>query len=191
MNIFNKLFGKKLNTETNIANQAYDTNILNSTQDILKDLFIDENPPKQTSDTLSKIDNRLKEMLDFNYQQKGFYDGYEFHSTDILENFKKKLRAEFRYMLEQIIDEKKAEIFRLREELINTEGMSARMQKLLENRIAEIEAVISKMESEKALSSQDEGLIMVPIHNYSDGFIKGTEQYLIEKKLASSTGMFN
>lgn len=133
----------------------------------------------------------MKEFLDINYQYKGYNDGYEFHTVETKENFKKKLRAEFRYLIEQIIDEKNSEIFRLTGHNINTEGLSERIQKQLGNRIAETESVTKKLEKEKELSTEDEGLIMVAIHNYQDGFIKGTEQYIIEKELGYSTGMFN
>lgn len=159
---------------------------------ISEDIFLDNTPPVEAQEaTKLKKENRLAVFLRENYEAQGYRDGYNYHSQDILINRKKAMKAEFRELVDQLIDEKRAEILTLQNHKVETEGLSDRLAKQLENRIAELQHIVTRLENEKVFSVDDEGLVMRPIHNYSDGFLRGFEDYQMEKLLAGSTGLFN
>jgi phage pi2 protein 07 len=179
MNIFKRLFNRTANTET----------LATKNPEINKQLFVEEEAPTALIQEELK-ESKLKIFLDTNFGPKGFNDGYELRSYEILQAGMKRIKSDFRLIVDQIIAEKNAEIFELKNHIINIDGVSEKLSKQIENRILEIQTVINKIEKEKALSIEDEGMVMVPINNYHDGFVRGTEFYQQEKLFAKSTGLF-
>jgi hypothetical protein len=190
MNFFQKLFNKSSNSDEQITKNTTTENLDDEQPSISKALFVDEEEPSsQIQEELKE--SKLKIFLDTNFATRGYNDGYEFRSSEILHAGMKKIKSEFRFVIDQMIAEKNAEIFELKNHKINVEGVSDKLGKQLENRILEIQGVINKIEKEKTLSIEDEGMVMVPVHNYHDGFIRGVEMYQQEKIFATSTGLFN
>lgn len=156
--------------------------------DVMEDIFVDNTPPLMEEP--AKSVSPIKTFLSANYQAKGYNDGYYYHSADVMDNTLKLTKAEFRQLVDVLIDEKQREIYLLKDSYIESEGISGRTQRRLENRIKELEAMIGQMANEKDLSAFGEGLVSGPLNSYQDGFTRGLEKYQAEKLLAHSTGLF-
>jgi len=191
MNFFNKLFGQeKMGDHTNGNGAALNSTAVEANDiNVLEDIFVDSKPP--VAETVQQSPAGLQLYLEQDFFRKGYEDGHSWHSAEMLENKIKSLKADFRYNVSLKTEQVRQEILELEKHKINIEGMSARMEKQLNAKIASLQFVIDKLETEKALSAEDEGLSMIGIHQYRDGFIRGTESYQQEKLIASSTGMFN
>lgn len=189
MNWLSKIFGK-IKAENTVFNPVVETLPEEQSQDILKDLFVDETPHEPIREVDLKSESILKQFLDQNYWPKGFNDAYETHSFEVLAYNKRKIRAEFRFVVDQLIDGKNREIFSLRNELITTNGIAEQLHNQLQLRIEKLQSDIKELEMQKEMSVEDEGLVMVPIHKYHEGFVRGVQTYEEQKHFASSTGLF-
>jgi hypothetical protein len=191
MNFWTTVFGKKNTMEMNNHNQvnALANHLQDNSINVTEDLFVDNNPPEQ--DAVAQLQHiSLSSFLDRDHQRKGYEDGYSWHSAEMLDNQLKAIKSDFRYFLDQKIDELRLEIHRASGEKINVYGLSERMVQQLQLRIDLFDVNLQRLEREKELSSQDEGLVMKVVNQYRDGFIRGMETYQEEKILAGSTGLF-
>lgn len=188
MSWFSKFFGTPGNDDSLLNNQGITSNSENDVN-VLEDLFVNRNAPVVENDKEGKYS--IKAYLEQDFFHKGYNDGYDYHSAEVLDNKINGLKADFRYNLSQKIDQARADIVELENHKIDVEGMSQRMVKQLDNRIAALRSVMNELESEIAMSALDEGSAMISIHQYRDGYIRGTEAYQSEKFIAGSTGMFN
>lgn len=190
MKFFNKIFGLKSTPMTTTSTPSAAVSLQDEIpSDLLKDLFSDNEPPTKTTPTEIKT-SRLQDFLKINYSTLGFGDGYENHSTDLLDRKISILKSEFRQIIDESIDNRKQEVFQLRNQLIETRGLSDRIVEQLELRIQELKEVISKLEREKELSVEDEGLVMNAVHQYQEGFLRGCKEWHEAKLFAQSTGLF-
>ncbi len=158
--------------------------------DVMKDLFVEDHPPQHMDEADPRTESILKTFLEKNYGVRGFNDGYQSRSKEMLDCNLLRFKAEYRIILDQLIDKKGGEIFSLRNELIISKSLSDRLPDQLQLRIEELQSLINKLEKQKELSIDDEGWVMLPIHNYREGFLRGAQAYQEEKFLASSTGLF-
>ncbi len=189
MSWFAKFFSNSNSAGVNPGTKVAEPSVMEDFN-VLEDLFVNNEAP--TAETEQKSSGHsIKPFLEFNWFSKGYQDGYEFHSTDMLIDNIKALKAEFRMNLNMKIDGIRNEILKLEDHKITTEGMSDRLTRQLENRIATSQAQITEIESEIAMSSIDEGLAMTVIHRYRDGYLRGVQAYQEEKLIAGSTGMFD
>jgi hypothetical protein len=140
-------------------------------------------PVKKASD--------LAVFLKTDYLTEGFNIGYTYHSADQLEISLKHLKAMFRLLIDQGIDARVREIADLKQELIQSSGISERLKRQLELRIESLNENIERFQIEKELSVADEGMIARVVHSYNEGYMRGIEQYRKEKFIAGSTGFFN
>jgi hypothetical protein len=190
MKLFNKFFGLQPKPTTNLSTSPIEFPAQEEIpSDLLKNLFSDNEPPTKTTSSEMKT-SRLQDFLKINYSTLGFSDGYESHSTDLLARKISILKSEFRQIIDESIDNRKQEVFQLRNQLIETRGLSDRLVEQLELRIQEIKEVVAKLEREKELSSEDEGLVMNAIHQYHEGFLRGCKDWHEAKLFAQSTGLF-
>ena len=141
MNWLSKIWGKfnpKI-SEPAIHSPVEETASVGEQSDILKDLFVDQVPPQQQNDSEPNLDSILKQFLDKDYSPKGFNDGYRTYSAENLENNMRKIKAEFRYMIDMVIDKNNKEIYSLEIQFIATEGIDERTSKQLQRRIEELQ----------------------------------------------------
>lgn len=190
MNWFSKLFGKSNSNEAAAINNSTDT-MMEDDVNVLEDLFVNSNPPAQITEPITENSAGLKTYLEQDFFRKGYDDGYNWHSAELLENKLLSMKADFRYSINLKIDAARQEVVKLENHKINVEGMSERLVKQIDNQVNSIRFNITELEAEIALSTLNEGLAMIAIHQYRDGFIRGTEAYLEEKMIAGSTGFFN
>jgi hypothetical protein len=190
MSWFSKLLGKTNSDVAVINNQASDS-IAEDNVNVLEGLFVDNNPPVQVNEATMENSTGLKAYLEQDFFRKGFDDGYNGHSAELLENKILSMKADFRYNLNLKMDSARQEVLKLENHKINVEGMSERLVKQIDNQVKSIRFNISELEAEIALSTLNEGHVMIVIHQYRDGFIRGTEAYQEEKLIAGCTGLFN
>lgn len=187
MNLFKKLFQKSQPTSEKSNLSSIPTDI---GPDSFEDLFIDATPPSPRPDSKVKA-SKLSSFINEDLHCSGFNDGYMLHSNSVLDFKLKSVKADFRIIVDEIIDQKKSEVYSLKNQMIETAGISPNIQAQLENLIKEIQGNIIQLEREKELSVSDEGLVAKPLYSYKIGFMKGLEQYQAEKLMFQSTSIFN
>lgn len=194
MNFLRKLFGFGAKTEpSNLQpeTQSVETPPSNEfANDLLKGLFVENTPPPVEQPEQEQL-SPLQEFMQTDFSSAGYNDGYAMHTTEFLQQKLSIIRASFRQIIDRAIDVRKQEIFQLRNQVIETRGLSERLSEQLDLRISEIEFNISKLEAEKAYSVEDEGLVMKAIHQYREGYLRGCREYQEAKLFAQTTGMFN
>ena len=179
------------NQDRSANNQNVDTAAAEPEVDVMKDLFVEEHPPQDVVEADPRTESILNVFLEKNYGVRGFNDGYQSRSNEVLENNLLRIKSEYRIILDQMIDKQGGEIFSLRNELIISKSLSERLPDQLKLRIEELQSLISKLENQKELSIDGSGWVSLPIQNYADGFRRGTLAYEDEKFFALSTGLFN
>ncbi len=163
--------------------------ILDEPNSILEELFVDKTPPIALKEE-EKQPSLLQAFLQENYSVLGFKDGYDHHSMELLAHKLNIFKSEFRNIIDETVDTRNQELFQLRKQKIETHGLSERLVEQVELRIAELKEIVVKLEKEKELSAFDEGLIMKSIHQYKEGFLRGSKDYHEDKLFAQSTGLF-
>ena len=190
MSWFSTFFGKS-NSNNATAESAHATETLaDDNINVLEGLFVNNQAPVPAREMEADQSSSLKGYLEQDFFRKGFEDGYNGHSAELLDNKIKSMKADFRYNLNLKIDATRQEILKLENHKINVEGMSERLVRQIDNQINAIKANATELEAEIALATIDQGYVMIGIHQYRDGFIRGTEAYQEEKVIAGSTGLF-
>lgn len=189
MNFLRKYFGLKPNEETTPSTSSADSTVQDETpSNFFQSLFSDHQPPV-INPTPALQKSKLQDFLGLDFSNRGFGDGYEHHSTELLDRKILIYKAEFRQIIDETIDNRKQEVFKLRNQLIETRGLPELVEQL-ELRISELRDVICKLEKEKELSAEDEGMVMKSIHQYREGFLRGCKDWHEAKLFAQSTGIF-
>jgi hypothetical protein len=186
MSWFTRLFNITGNVNNPNGDQTDEDNV-----NVLEDLFVNKTAPVEVGPPASTDEGGLKAYLEQDFFHKGYEDGYNGHSFELLENKILSMKADFRYNLGLKIDLARQDILKLENHRANMEGMSDRLVKQLDNQIAAIRFNITELEAEIALSALNEGHVMIAVHQYRYGFLRGTEAYQEEKIIAGSTGLFN
>lgn len=181
-----KLFNRSGNNQNQIADHANVDEV-----NVLEDLFINNKAPEADSTLPKSSESSLKTYLEQDFFRKGYEDGYNGHSFELLENKILSMKADFRYNLGLKIDLARQDILKLQNHRTNMVGMSERLVLQIDNQINAINFNITELEAEIALSTIDSGHVMISIHHYRDGFLRGAEAYQEEKLIAGSTGLFN
>lgn len=197
MDFFKKLFGnadnavvvKELPVQDNFVESINQT-IDQSIKDDFADDQIQEHRENPSAEKPAKKASEMAVFLKTDYFNDGFNIGYNFHSTDQLETTLRHLKAHFRLLIDEGIDARLRDIAELKQELIQSSGISERLQKQIEQRIESLKENIERFYIEKELSVADEGMITKVIHSYREGFLRGLDQYKTEKLIAGSTGFF-
>jgi hypothetical protein len=173
-NIFNKKSSTNKVTET--------TNDYSTDDRIIPpvDLFIDSTPPKhepiEHQSECSKT--KLSVFLGRDFHSIGKRDGYIYHSKETLENWNKKTRAEFHFIMDQMIQDKTEQRLAYLNHLASVGAIHETTSIQLNNMMDELKASIMQLEKQKELAVDDEGWIMGAIHNYYHGFTQGLNDYM-------------
>lgn len=155
-----------------------------------RNLFVDEQEPELT-DPAKKKDNPIQVFLNQNFEWQAYNDGYGFPDCEYLDQKLRIIRAEFRVAVDKCLDIKRTELADLKQHVIQTRGISDRLENQLGEKIKAIEVIIYELDLQKILSIEDEGMVGTGVHAYRAGFLKGVEQFQKEKLFAGSTGLFN
>jgi len=187
MNFFKSLFGNNGSNEN--SDQATANPVMDIPNEKFRETFIDENPPASNIEV--PRENILKLFMDQNFYSKGYNDGYSFHSTQSLESGIATISSEYRHILEIMIDDKKSEVYELSQSKLQLEGMPGNISEQFDLRIDTIKDSISKCKEEYSLSKDKKGNIEYILNKYTEGFLKGQQQYFNEEVFVKSTGLFN
>lgn len=159
--------------------------------EVPENLFIEKEPPAAPEPVAAVQQvNRLEKFLCTDFQRLGYSDGYRYHSVEILDNYRRFLRSEFREQVEHVIDDIKSYRDRLRKEVSAVQALSQKVAQKLMSAIQVAEEHIARLEQEKELSTADEGLVATALHEYRDGFLRGMEDYAEELMVMGNTGIF-
>lgn len=190
MNILKNFFSGSRKTQQKETKTYFnpETAVIEAQQENIPpvDLFIDYEVPQPEQQQAAETKSRITLFLDRNYHSMGINDGYGYHSQEILETGKKKIRAEFQLIMEQIIQEKSEKRLQLRMMIVNVENISSETKRNLELTIEELNSSIGKLQTQKELSSENEGWVMNAIHSYHQGFVQGLNDYIAGENLLNS-----
>jgi len=198
MNWFSKFFGQnsnggQINHNAVIGATDNPASMEEYNLDGLGDLFVDPNPPVEENIVAEQHagGRRIESFLDQDYYKKGYDDGYQYHTQDILDNRVRSIKADFRFQIDQSIDQKRRELLNLKMNAIDVDGLSERILKRIEATADDFSAMVARLELEKELSASDEGWVMKAIHTYRDGFIRGLEAYNELRIFGINNGLFH
>lgn len=183
MNWFKRLFG--INGNEKAENSEFNPEI-----EVAEDLFIDEQPPKPETAINQKVSG-ISDFLELDFRSKGYDDGYEFHSSEKMNQGFQNIRSEFRLEVDKVIDQKQKEILELKDQRIESKGISEELVEKIDSKLEHLDAVLQKLEQEKVLSVDNEGWIGKAIYRYRNGYVRGMDMYYQEKQIGGSTGFFN
>jgi ethanolamine utilization cobalamin adenosyltransferase len=178
---------KSINSEDSVVEYL---NAKSENSTVSADLFIDNQQPAEEVDE-SKQSNPLDEFMSRNYEWNGYNDGYENPDSEYLERKLRLIRSDFRIAIDKCIDIRRNEVGELRLHLIQTKGISDRLELQLNERIRHIEELVNILDTQKILSIEDEGFVSSAIQSYRIGFIKGLEKYQQNKLFVGNSGLFN
>ncbi|MDW8273602.1 MAG: hypothetical protein RMJ53_05160 [Chitinophagales bacterium] len=143
MNIFKRFFdssskNEHLSAET-FAPQA--TSVVESLPENTPpiDLFIDREPSQgDQQETVSQSKSKISAFLERDFHSIGVKDGFEYHSFETLETGKKKIRAEFQLIIDQMIQEILERRLQLKMMIVNVEKIADETRRNLEFTIDEL-----------------------------------------------------
>ncbi len=155
-----------------------------------ENIFVDNNPP---ANYVTKTASSGKLMTFFNqdFRTQGFREGYANHSKERMTDSLNKIKADFRFEMDQLIGEKKAEILKLGQNRIEIDGISAETVSKIDMQLKHIDDQLTELESQKALSAEDEGWIMKALREFQIGYANGTKAYHDENKFLGFNELFN
>lgn len=190
MSLISKLFGKSSKEVASKMNENVDPFSEVNTE-AFENLFVNDEMPEVMAPASEKTSTGISSFLEQDYYKKGFEDGYDGHSSEVLDHKLRTIRADFRYNSSLKIDSLRQDLLSLQNQKEEVKDLSFALTAQLTNSIDIINLNITELESQMELSAEDEGMVMSPIHHYRDGFIKGTSAYQQEKRIGISTGLFN
>ena len=194
MSIFSKFFGNKTQTEnqaTMIAEPL--TTVVETQQENIPpvDLFIDNEVPQPERLATAETQSIITVFLNRNYHSIGINDGYEYHSQETLETGKKKIRAEFQFIVDQEIETMSQQKLKMRTLVIDVTKISDEARQKLELTIEEVNTSLSKLEKQKELSAENEGWVMNVIHSYHQGYVQGLNDFISGENFLTVPNYFN
>ncbi|SDL59537.1 hypothetical protein [Kriegella aquimaris] len=182
MKLFSRFFEKGNKNDLSVQSQ----NISDGTSPTIipsRELFIDTDPPAQLIETFNTKEGKIQSFLKEDYMSRGQYDGYTKHSNQALMIYKRKIKSEFLFIVDQLIQEKQQRKLKSINTLVEVSGISDSIKSQLENVVKALDSAIANLEKQKALSVEEEGWVMPALHTYHLGFMQGLEDYLAEKEL--------
>lgn len=198
MSFFKNLFG------TNTSEEAIKDTVTNAPEapnmDHLQKIFSDDQPPvnhkedkeKEQEEKSAEKEGHLKNFLNTNYYDRGFQDGYTYHSMDIHNARVNRLISEYLEIVEMTTSIMNAKVTEFKMAIKSCQVAELEEQAVkLGHKAEDYLNDLDKLKSEKDLAPCKQGLIAKPLSLYKEGFIRGMSQYNEEKLFAGPTGLFN
>ncbi len=194
MSILSKFFGNKTQTEkqaTMIAEPQ--TTLVETQQENIPpvDIFIDNEAPQSELQVAAETQSKITVFLNRNYHSIGINHGYEYHSQETLETGKKKIRAEFQFIVDQEIEAMSQQKLKMKTLVIDVTKISDEARQKLELTIEEVNISLSKLEKQKEFSAENEGWVMNAIHSYHQGFIQGLNDFILGENFLNAPNFLN
>jgi hypothetical protein len=189
MNLTN-LFSNKSRKDKNMNTSNVD--LQNAGQDdtiVSQNLFVDTEPPVVSITT--KKESLLQIFLAKNYEMIGFNEGYRSGYAETQQMILAQIKADFSLTLDKEMDRIRKDVNEVKLYIIKITGLSEVLEKQAAEKLQQLESQIRELDTQKVLAVGDNGFIAAPVANFKSGFLRGVEQYQMEKLFASSTGLFN
>ncbi|MBV6479132.1 MAG: hypothetical protein HGGPFJEG_01893 [Ignavibacteria bacterium] len=132
----------------------------------------------------------LSMFLDIDFYLRGYNDGYDYASAEVYNKILESIKIEFKITIEKMIDKSLNEIAKLNELINNIKDLKSMSEVNALNRINELNIQIQKLNEQKVLCDQNDGLVMKPVNMYKAGYEKGLYAYTQEKLLGIPSGLF-
>jgi len=185
-NIFKNLFGN--NRSAHALNNTSENGIHS---DISEDLFIEKETLEEEPQPLpQKAKSHLARFLERDFYSMGFQDGYIQRSSALRDITIRKIKADFRLCIDRQIQEVNDQVIELEKHLIDINGISSEFTAKIMIFKRKFEQDLERLEKEKQQSAIDEGLVMVAVHQYHEGYHIGLSKYQNEKLLIEGNGLF-
>ncbi|MBK9482590.1 MAG: hypothetical protein IPO02_11545 [Bacteroidetes bacterium] len=190
MNILKNLFwglGKTRQSEPT-PYALHEPTILEPTSESVPpvELFVDNEVPQPEQKIAADTQNVLTMFLNRNYHSMGINDGFEYLSNETLETGKKKIRASFQLIVDQILQEKSTSRLQINNLMVDVSKVSEDTRQKLENTVDELNSSMDKLQKQKELSAENEGWVMNAIHSYHQGFVQGMNDFILGENLLNS-----
>ena len=151
----------------------------------LEKIFKDDTEPETIPEPV-KSKNPLTNYLNDDFHIKGYEDGYRHNCLDKMESKIKLIKSDFRYQVDILIGEERLKKSAFEKALISMDGIKNRHTEKLEHSLRSAKNIIERLEEQKVLSAEGEGLVMKAINQYEDGFLEGTKDYHEEELFLKS-----
>jgi len=171
--------------------------IKTNNKDVDQNLFLDNNPPMTTLEEQEQIEqinidrNKLLQFEDRNYffilgQQLGFQEGnYVVHDKRI-----KAIKADFTRTVDVEMEKLSNKKFEVKSLILENKGISTLLEEQYHLKLEQLEAKLQELEEAKALSVDDEGLVMISLHAFQEGFVSGIQLKNKETKILTPTKIY-
>jgi hypothetical protein len=145
---------------------------------VSESLFADKEKPSSFDASDRPEEPTLLKFLHANYKSKGINDGFEHHSTEILELAKLEIKTEFRFLVDKTIENLNLFLSEKRIAYAGIKDLSPELTNKLEISIEADEKKIDDLKYQKELSAMDEGWVMKSVRSYEIGFMEGAKTFI-------------
>lgn len=140
-----------------------------------EDLFTDRREPESPGAAAEEPDSPIQAFLSRDWNALGMQDGFEYHGHEFFHAARKRIRAEFLNIIDQVLLERRDQRRQLQDRLVQLQGLSDELYFRVELKMEEADHVLSVLDQQKALAVEDEGWLMGPLHAYRLGYLKGVQ----------------
>jgi len=144
MNFFQSLFGRK--------SQAPAADVPPVSAVPPEDLFTDRRAPETPAEPAEETEAPIQRFLSRDWTAQGMHDGFEYHGHEFLHAARRRIRAEFLNIVDQVILERRDQRRQLQDRLIQLQGLSEEMYFRVELKMEEADHVLSLLEQQKTLA---------------------------------------
>jgi hypothetical protein len=153
-----------------------------------EDLFLDTQAPVP-SPAASEA-SLLGSFLGRDFMSLGQEEGFDFHSAEYLKASRRRIRAEFLVLLDQVILERRDACRLVQHRMIELEDLSLEMHRQLELQLEEMHRVLHVLEQQKTLAANEEGWLMQALHAYQVGYHRGVQDRLDSDEFIQGQRLF-
>jgi hypothetical protein len=150
------------------------------------DLFVDNDPPQPAKSQSDEGGTKLSQFLGIDFYTIGVRAGYEYHSEDTIALGKRKICADFRLIIDKIIQEKNEQVLKIKNHIISVGTIHEATTAQLKNTLEDLNSSIDLLNKQKELSNELEGWVMSAIYSYHQGFVQGVSDYFASELLIGS-----
>jgi|GEM_PF-3918518 len=91
-----------------------------------ENLFVDNEVPEASEQVVNSTPSKLAGFLNSDFKNKGYRDGYQYHSADVMDNYIRIIRSEFREIVESMTDDLNRMNAKLKTHLVDVKHLSSK-----------------------------------------------------------------
>lgn len=197
MKFFKKFFGSKktsdANSDTSRTHVEDVFRMIDEGQlpDMDKDLFVEQEYQPKPQPRDPEVRSKILQFLNGEHFDKGYSDGFQFHSEKVLKTYIGRLKVTF----EELVEAEKERLYDMRVQLeidkYSIGLLDESMVHMVDSRLCSITIQEEKLDKYLRELQQEEGLGAKPILAYRDGFLRGLQTYMEERGRKDNETLFN